>query len=110
MKGVPRRKVHARARQPLGTAKNHFRAIADGGGAPIPVFQGTIKDAPALDGTGGGVVGFCMARCVPYRWALFFSLQMPCVIVPMGQKAHHVRGLKKTMTIRPRSREVSIRL
>ena len=25
--------------------------------------------------------------------SLFFSLQIPCVIVPIGQNAHHVRGL-----------------
>ena len=25
--------------------------------------------------------------------SLFFSLQIPCVMVPIGQNAHHVRGL-----------------
>ena len=32
---------------------------------------------------------------------LFLNLQIACVIVPIGQKAHHVLGLKKIITIRP---------
>lgn len=40
----------------------------------------------------------------------FFNLQIPCVIVPIGQNTHHVLGLNKTITISPIKRDVSIRL
>lgn len=33
------------------------------------------------------------AGSVILNYSLFFSLQMPCVMVPIGQNAHHVRGL-----------------
>ena len=34
--------------------------------------------------------------------------QTPCVIVPIGQNAHHVRGLYNTITISPISVDVNI--
>ena len=37
-------------------------------------------------------------------------LQMPCVMVPMGQKAHQLLGLNRTITMSPMSVDVSIRL
>lgn len=49
----------------------------------------------------------------PYHYsidALFSSLQIPCVIVPIGQKLHHVLGLYNAITISPISVDVSIRL
>ena len=33
------------------------------------------------------------AGSVILNYSLFFSLQMRCVMVPIGQNAHHVRGL-----------------
>ena len=33
------------------------------------------------------------AGSVILNYSLFFSLQMLCVMVPIGQNAHHVRGL-----------------
>lgn len=38
---------------------------------------------------------------ITYLFFLFLNLQIACVIVPIGQKAHHVLGLKKIITIRP---------
>ena len=54
-------------------------------------------------GTGGmhlGGSGF--PRC--------FALQMSCVIQPIGQKLHHVRGRYSAMTMSPITAEVSMRL
>ena len=47
---------------------------------------------------------------ISHHFALFLNLQIACVIVPIGQKAHHVLGLKKIITIRPIRSDVSIRL
>ena len=40
---------------------------------------------------GTGKSGVAAAKL--YVYSLFFSLQMPCVMVPIGQNAHHVRGM-----------------
>lgn len=50
------------------------------------------------------------ALLIDLRFQFFFSLQINCVIVPIGQKAHHERGLKKNITIKPISKDVNIRL
>ena len=36
---------------------------------------------------------------------LFFNLQIPCVIVPIGQNVHQVRGLYNTITINPNNKD-----
>lgn len=46
----------------------------------------------------------------PSGYYLAFNLQIPCVMVPIGQKEHQVLGLYSTITIRPISVDVSIRL
>ena len=38
------------------------------------------------------------------------ALQISCVIVPMGQYTHQLRGLNSTIVIRPSTVEVSITL
>ena len=45
-----------------------------------------------------------------YFCFLAFSLQIPWVMVPMGQKVHQVLGLKSPITTNPKSSEVNIRL
>ena len=57
----------------------------------------------------GNAIAYCLIRLVLERQRSF-SLQMVCVMVPIGQKAHQLRGFQSTMAIRPSSREVSIRL
>jgi len=63
---------------------------------------------------GGGVIimpGVTIGNsCNHILSFLFLNLQMACVIVPIGQNAHHVLGLKGIMTIRPIKSDVSIRL
>lgn len=44
------------------------------------------------------------------HFSAFFILQTVCVIVPIGQKVHHVLGLYNTMTNSPISVDVSIKL
>ena len=39
-----------------------------------------------------------------------FVLQINCVIVPIGQQTHQLRGLNSIMVIKPRTVEVSITL
>ena len=39
-----------------------------------------------------------------------FILQIICVIVPIGQKVHHVLGLNSAITTKPNSIEVNITL
>ena len=41
---------------------------------------------------------------------IIFNLQIPCVIVPIGQNVHQVRGLYNTITINPNNKDVSIKL
>ena len=53
---------------------------------------------------------FCTALKGFFACQRSFSLQMACVMVPIGQKAHQLRGFQSTMAIRPSSREVSMRL
>ena len=42
--------------------------------------------------------------------SLFLNLQISCVIVPIGQNVHQVRGLYNSITIKPNNRDVSIKL
>ena len=36
------------------------------------------------------------------------NLQIPCVMVPTGQKTHQDRGLKNSMVMMPRMKDVNI--
>ena len=68
---------------------------------------------PFSKGYNGDGAGLCdphQELCNYYLSPLFLILQIICVIVPIGQNAHQVRGLNNTITISPIKVDVSIRL
>lgn len=62
------------------------------------------------DLTAAGVVDADKGYFFRYSFSCALILQIIWVIVPMGQKLHQVRGLKRVFTTRPMIVEVSIRL
>ncbi len=54
-------------------------------------------------------IAYCFIRLV-LKCQCSFSLQMACIMVPIGQKEHQLRSFQSTMAIRTSNRKISIRL
>ncbi len=81
-----------------------IRKIARGNACNLPPAR---KKTGRFRGSSPPLI--CSNACQS-AWLRCRSLQIPWVMVPMGQNVHQVLGLKSAMTIRPISSEVSIRL
>lgn len=53
---------------------------------------------------------FMSSSAIFNRYFVSFTLQINCVIVPIGQYTHQLRGLNKIIVMKPNIVEVSITL